>query len=414
MNATVPRADTPEAPAWARSTVIAVACAALVVTLSMGVRQSFGLLMQPIGRELGLSREAFALTIAAQNLLFGLVQPFVGAVADRYGPRATLVIGTLAYVAGLAIAAAATNLFGIALGLGFLTGLALSGTTFIVVLGAVGKLVPAAHRTTAFGIVTAGGSLGQFAVVPLAQLLIDQYGWRGMLVGSALLVVVIAVAAWGIGRPEAGRDASAPQRVGDALTAARGSGNYWLLNGGFFVCGFQLAFIGTHLPAYLVDRGLAAQVGAWALALVGLFNILGSYCFGRLGQARSRPLVLAALYAARAVAIAIFLAAPISPLTALAFAAAMGFLWLGTVPLTNGAVASMFGVANLSMLTGIVFMSHQVGAFFGAWLGGLLYDRTGSYDLVWHASIALGVLAAALSAMTKDGPVPFAPAAVLR
>jgi predicted MFS family arabinose efflux permease len=286
-------------------------------------------------------------------------------------------------------------------------GLAMSGTTFVVALGAVGRIVPAEHRSTAFGIVTAGGSLGQFAVVPAAQMFITNFGWRGMLFASAVLVLVNLIAAFGFRMPKAvaAPANSPPQRLRAALDAAARHPHYWLLNGGFFVCGFHVAFVGTHLPAYLVDGGLDVSIGAWSLALIGLFNIVGSYLFGVWGGKYSRPGLLTALYAARGVAIVAFIAVPLSPASALLFAAAFGFLWLGTVPLTNGAVASMFGVTHLSTLAGVVFLSHQVGAFLGAWFGGLLFDRTGSYDLVWYASIALAVLAAILSAMTRDAPV---------
>ncbi|WP_440221783.1 MFS transporter [Dokdonella sp. MW10] len=410
-------------PSWSRSAILAVAAAAFIVTISMGIRQSFGLLMQPMGRDLGLAREAFGFAIALQNLLFGLVQPFVAAWSERLGTRRTLILGAIVYLVGLVAAAMVSASAGLIASIGVLVGLALSGTTFVIVLGAVGRLVEPTQRSVAFGIVTAGGSLGQFAVVPFAQALITGYEWRTTLVLLGLLALTIVVAAFGFPRARAGAAAFARApgepdwSLSRALRHASRHPHYWLLNGGFFVCGFHIAFVGTHLPAYLVDRGIAPSIGAWSLALIGLFNIAGSYLFGVWGARRSRPLLLAALYGGRAVAIALFIALPLSAASALVFAAAFGFLWLGTVPLTSGAVASMFGLRHLSTLNGVVFLSHQVGAFFGAWWAGLLFDRTGSYDAIWYTSIALGLVAAGLSAATRDRaafPVDAVPAGAAR
>lgn len=397
------------APPFDRSVMLSVACAALIVTLSMGVRQSFGLFMQPLGADLGLTRETFGFAIAVQNLLFGLCQPFIGAWSERWGTRATLIGGVVVYAAGLLLAAFSHSSAGILVGLGFAVGLALSATTFVVVLAAVGKLVPPERRGLAFGIVTAGGSFGQFAVVPLAQGLLTFTQWRVTLMVLAALVMLIALAGFGIAKAKTaspGISAIPAESLRDALRRARAWRHYWLLNIGFFVCGFHVAFVGTHLPAYLVDRGISAGIGAWALALIGLFNIAGSWMFGAWGDRHSRPMLLAALYAARAVAMVIFLLLPLTPFTALAFAASFGFLWLGTVPLTSGAVASMFGIKHLSTLYGIVFLSHQVGAFFGAWGAGWWFDRTGSYDSLWWISIAVALLAAVASLLTSDAEVP--------
>lgn len=406
-------AATDSASQWTRAAIIAIACGALIVTLSMGVRQSFGMFMQPIGREFGIGREYFGFAIAVQNLLFGLAQPFVGAIADRYGVRRVLVAGTLVYAGGLLFAAFVLSPGGVMASLGVLVGLGLSGTTFVVVLTGVARLVRPEQRSMAFGLVTAGGSFGQFAVVPIAQALIASWGWREALLGLTGLILITIIAAAGIRRPQV-TAASAAADADDgglrrALAQAAAHPHYWLLNAGFFVCGFHIAFIATHFPAYLVDQGIAASVGATALALVGLFNIAGSYLFGLWGGRHSRPRLLAALYAARAIAIAIFLLVPLSAFSALAFAAVFGFLWLGTVPLTNGAVASLFGVRYLSTLYGIVFLSHQVGSFIGAWVAGRLYDNTGSYGPVWIASIALGLLAAGVSFFTRDEPAAATP-----
>lgn len=404
---------------WPRSTIIAIAAAAFVVTISMGVRQSFGLLLQPMGRELGLARETFGFAIALQNLLFGFAQPFVAAWSERLGTRRTLILGSLVYLSGMLLAAGVSAGAGLVVSMGVLVGLALSGTTFVIVLGAVGRLVDVEQRSVAFGIVTAGGSLGQFAVVPLAQALIAAFGWRVTLVVLGVLVLSIAAAAFAFARkaPEGSEGAAAGPGEPDwtlasMLRHAFRHRPYWLLNAGFFVCGFHIAFVGTHLPAYLVDRGIAASIGAWSLALIGLFNIFGSYLFGAWGGRHSRPWLLAMLYAGRALAIALFIVVPLTPASALVFAAAFGFLWLGTVPLTSGAVASMFGLRHMGTLYGIVFLSHQVGSFFGAWWAGLLFDRTGSYDRVWYVSIALGLIAAAISAMTRDRPAFTAPTAL--
>lgn len=390
---------------WTRTALIAVASAAAIVTLSMGVRQSFGLMMQPVGGDLGISREAFGFAIALQNLLFGLVQPFIGAASDRFGTRPTLIGGSLLYIAGLALAASATGAHSLGLALGVMVGMALSATTFVVVLSAVGRVVPEAQRSLAFGLVTAGGSLGQFAVVPLAQGLVGAFDWRIALWILSALIALIALLAFGLpGRARKGATAVPVEgpELGEALRCASRHSHYWLLNGGFFVCGFHVAFVGTHLPAYLVDGGLSPAVGAWALALIGLFNIAGSWLFGLWGGRHSRTGLLAALYFARGLAMVIFLWLPLTPVSALVFAAVFGFLWLGTVPLTSGAVVSMFGLRQLSTLYGIVFLSHQVGAFFGAWWAGRLFDATGSYAAIWWTSVALALLAAALSAATRE------------
>ena len=397
---------------WSRDILLAIACAALIVTVSMGVRQSFGLFMSPVGGDLGIGREAFGFAIALQNLLFGIVQPFVGALSDRYGARRVVLGGGVVYALGLGWAASATLPQGMLAALGVLVGLGLSGTTFVVLMGNIGRWVRPEQRSMAFGLVTAGGSLGQFAVVPLAQLLISQFGWRAAMVGLLVLLLVSLLAIIGLKRgvPAAGAEERSAGSLGDALRVAARHPHYWLLNGGFFVCGFHIAFVATHFPAYLVDQGLAAGVGAAALALIGLFNIAGSWMFGLWGGRHSRPGLLGALYAARAFSMALFLIVPLSPASVLVFAAVFGFLWLGTVPLTSGAVASMFGPRYLSTLYGVVFLSHQLGSFIGAWWAGRLYDQVGSYDAVWQVSIALGLIAAALSFATRDGAVAPRPA----
>jgi len=398
--------DAVAAPGLSRRAWIMILAGAVIVTLSMGVRQSFGLFLRPMGMELEIDRQTFGLIIAAQNLLFGIAQPFVGTWADRHGAGKVAVVGAAIYVAGLAIAASAASTLGLALGFGGLVGLAMAGCTFTVVLGAVGKIVPADKRTLAFGIVTAGGSLGQFLVVPAAQGLLDAFDWRLTLAGLAILIAIIVPLAFGVaGKPPAalGQQDGPPIRA--ALAEAFAHPTFWLLNAGFFVCGFQIAFVGTHLPAYIRDEGLPASVGAGALALIGLFNIAGSWLWGAWGSKHSKKGLLALLYALRGVAIAIFLLVPLSSASVLVFAATFGFLWLGTVPLTNGLVAQIYGLRHLSALSGIVFLSHQVGAFLGAWLAGVAFDITGSYGPIWLISIGLALAAALANLPVREEPL---------
>jgi predicted MFS family arabinose efflux permease len=382
--------------------------AAAIVTIAMGVRQAFGLFLPDMSTDLSIGRSSFGLSLALQNLLFGLAQPFVGVLADRHGAGRVVAGGTLLYAAGLIAASLAGSAIGLHLSFGLMVGMALSATTFVVVLGAVGRVVTPERRSMAFGIVTAGGSLGQFLVVPAGQLVIGELGWRMALVALAgLVAVMLALAAGVSGKPQAagsqvGGDG---QTLRQALGEAAGHQGFWLLNAGFFVCGFHVAFIATHFPAYLTDKGLGLAIGANALALVGLFNIFGSYLFGQWGDRFSKKALLAALYAARGVVMIAFLVAPLTPVSALLFAAAMGFLWLGTVPLTSGLVGQIFGMRYLSTLYGIVFLGHQLGSFCGAWIAGLMFDLTGSYDRIWVASVALAFIAALLHLPISERPV---------
>lgn len=385
---------------------IVIACAAFIVTLAMGVRQAFGLFLPPMSLELHIDRGTFGLAIALSNLVFGLAQPFVGALGDKYGAGRVVFCGGLLYALGLLGAAWVGSALGLHLTLGFVVGVALAATTFVVVLGAVGRVVPPERRSLAFGIVTAGGSLGQFLVVPFAAKLLGDVGYHVALVILAGLVALCAVLALGVaGKPAVPAEEGPRQSLKEALQEAAANRSYWLLNAGFFVCGFHIAFIATHFPAYLADKGLGLTTGATALALVGLFNIFGSYLFGMSGDIWRKQYVLSGLYAARGVVIALFLILPLTNVSALVFAAAMGFLWLGTVPLTSGLVGQIFGVRYLSTLYGIVFLSHQVGSFFGAWAAGWLFDRTGSYDLAWATSIALALFAAIVHLPIRDAPV---------
>ncbi len=390
-----------------------IAASAAIVTLAMGVRQSFGLYLTPMTMDLGVSRQTFGFILALQNLLFGAVQPFVGAYADKHGAGRVLIIGTLVYAAGMAISGMASGALGMGLGFGALVGMAMSGVTFVVTMGVVGKIVPAHKRTLAFGIITAGGSLGQFFVVPLAQGLIDAYGWRNSLHLLAVMLLLIVPLAFGLmgkrGAAVAARPEGLPLNL--ALKQAFGDKSWWLLFSGYFVCGFHVAFVGIHFPAYITDQGLSPSIGATGLALIGLFNILGSWLWGMWGGKYSKKHLLAVLYALRGVTIIVFLLTPLSPFSALAFASTFGFLWLGTVPLTNGLVAQIYGLRNLSALTGIVFFGHQIGAFLGAWLGGLLFDATGSYNLVWYISIGLAFVAALANLPIRQTPPETVPQA---
>lgn len=397
-----------------RQAWIMIGASAAIVTLAMGVRQSFGLYLNPMAMDLGISRQSFGLVLALQNLLFGMVQPFVGAYADKHGAGRVLLLGAGLYVAGMALTACASHTLGFAIGFGGLVGIALSGVTFVVVMGAVGKIVPAQKRTLAFGIITAGGSLGQFFVVPLAQALIDAVGWRTSLTLLAIMLVMIVPLAFGLMKKRGSATAARPEGlpIKQALQQALSDPSWWLLFAGYFVCGFHVAFVGIHFPSYITDQGLPSSVGATGLALIGLFNIAGSWLWGAWGGAYSKKLLLAVLYGLRGVAIIVFLLVPLSTTTALMFAGAFGFLWLGTVPLTNGLVAQMYGLRNLSALTGIVFFGHQIGAFLGAWLGGLVFDATGSYNLVWYISIALAFSAGLANLpIRQTPPVPRAVAA---
>ncbi|MGV3730679.1 MAG: MFS transporter [Sphingopyxis sp.] len=387
---------------------VVIACAAFIVTLAMGVRQSFGLFLPQMSVDIGISRSDFGLAMALQNLLFGLVQPFVGALADKHGAGRVVLAGALLYALGLIGAAFATDAIGLHISFGIFIGMAQSATTFVVVLGAVGRVVSPEKRSTAFGIVTAGGSLGQFLVVPFASMLLGDIGYHQTLWIMAGLVALCGLLAIGVaGRTNGGGGLTleVEQSARAALREAAVHRGYWLLNAGFFVCGFHIAFIATHLPAYLDDKGLGIEIGAQVLALVGLFNILGSYVFGRAGDVMRQKYVLSALYTARSAVIALFLFLPLTHASALAFAGAMGFLWLGTIPLTSGIVGRIFGVRHLSMLYGIVFLSHQIGSFFGAWMAGLIFDATGSYNIAWGFAIALGLFAGLVHLPIADAPV---------
>jgi len=388
-----------------RAAVTAIACGAFVVLLSFGVRSSFGLFLQPMSLDLGWGREVFALAMAIQNLLWGVSQPFVGAIADKWGTARTVVGGGLLYALGVYMMSTTASPPELYFSAGVLVGFALSGTAFGVVLAAVGRSVPAERRSVALGITTAVGSLGQFLLPPIGQAFLSAYGWKTALALLAFGSIAMVFAAGGLrGRPEAsGQD---EQTIRQALTEARRHSGYLYLTAGFFVCGWHLAFIAVHLPAYLGDGGISTEVAAWCLALVGLFNVVGSYVSGVLGGRLSKKYCLSFLYLTRSVVILAFVMLPLSVGSALLFSAAMGLLWLSTVPLTSGLVAQIFGPRYMATLFGIVFFSHQVGSFLGVWLGGYLYDLYGSYDVIWWLSIALGLVAALLHWPIDEREVP--------
>jgi len=378
-----------------RTPAVVLACGGLILMLALGTRQSFGLFLRPMSMDLGWGREAFSFAIALQNLVWGCAMPFAGAIADRYGGGRVVAAGGIAYGAGLLAMAYSTTPLGFNLAAGLLVGLGLSCTGFGVVLAVVARAFPPEKRSVATGIAGACGSFGQFAMLPWAQGLISGFGWLNALLAFAFLALIMVP----LGAALAGRNAAedeSTQSIGAALGEAAAHRGFWLLTASFFVCGFQTIFVMTHLPAYLVDRGLTPAQGMTALAVIGLFNIVGSYGCGALGGRYSKRLLLAWIYAIRAVAIGVFIAAPLTPAGTYLFAAVLGLTWLGTVPLTNSLVGQIFGVKFLSTLFSISFLGHQLGAFIGAWAGGAVFDLTNSYLPVWVAAIALSVVAAAL------------------
>ena len=401
---------TPGAPRTLSTTQVLL-CGALIVTLSMGVRHGFGLWLQPITQARDWSRESFALALAVQNLSWGLVGIFAGMLADRFGALRVLVGGALLYALGLWGMASSSTPTAFALTTGVLIGAAQAGTTYAVIYGVIGRNVAPERRSWAMGVAAAAGSFGQFLMVPVEGWLITTLGWQQALLALAASVLLIVPLAWGLHERRAHAGVvHGEQSIVQALREALRYPSFQLLMAGYFVCGFQVVFIGVHMPSYLKDHGLSPQVASYALALIGLFNVFGTYAAGALGQRLAKRHILAFIYIARSVAISVFLLVPLTPASVYVFAAVMGVLWLSTVPPTNAAVAQIFGVAHLSMLGGFVFFSHQIGSFMGVWLGGLLYDRTGSYDIVWWIAIALGVAAALLNLPVNEQPIRRAPA----
>lgn len=397
------RSDTPMTLSMTR----VLLCGATILTLSMGVRHGFGLWLQPVTQSQGWGRETFAFAMGMQNLVWGFAGIFAGMLADRFGAFRVIVGAAILYALGLfGMAFASTPLMfsGTA---GVLIGMAQAGTTYAVIYGVIGRNVSAQRRSWAMGVAAAAGSFGQFLMLPTDNFLINQLGWQDALIVLSLASLMMIPMAWGLREP--GFDSSAisrrEQSILQSLKEAVRYPSFQLLMAGYFVCGFQVVFIAVHMPSYLKDHGLAPQVASFALALIGLFNVFGSYAAGALGQYTQKKYILACIYLARSVAISLFLLAPLTPLNVYLFSSVMGLLWLSTVPPTNAAVAQIFGLAHLSMLSGFVFFSHQIGSFLGVWLGGYLYDQSGSYDLVWYIAIALGVLAALLNLPIKEAAI---------
>jgi len=381
-------------------------CGAAIVTLSMGIRHGFGLWLQPITMDRGWSRETFAFALAIQNLAWGLAGPLAGMLADKYGAFRVLLAGSVLYALGLVTMGLATSGLAFTGSAGVLLGMAQAGTTYAVVYGVIARQVDPAKRSWAMGVTAAAGSFGQFLMVPVENWLIQGFGWQSALFILGCLSLAIMPLALGLREPKAAADAAGPaQSVGAALKEAFTYPSFRLLTLGYFVCGFQVVFIGVHLPSYLKDQGLSPEVATTALALIGLFNVLGTYGAGALGQRLAKRHILAAIYALRAVAISAFVLAPLTPWSVYVFASVMGVLWLSTVPPTNAIVAQIFGVRYMSMLGGFVFLSHQVGSFLGVWLGGLLFDATGSYAIVWWIAVGLSAMAVAANLPVRETPI---------
>lgn len=382
-----------------------IACGVLVVLIANGLRMTFGVFLKPVSLDLGISRETFGLVLAGQTLLYGVFQPAAGLLADRYGATRAVLLGAGCYILGLVLASQAASVFDLHLSLGLLLGLGLSGCANVVVLGAIGKVVPPERRGMAFGVIIAAGSVGMFMFVPAVQGFIADIGWRPTLTGMAFAIAPLAILAFGLRAPAGAAAAGATQPFGEAAEEARRHRGYVLLTLGFFVCGFHVTFIGAHFPAFLADSGVSETAASYAFGVIGLCNVLGAYLFGLLGDRYRKKSVLTLIYFLRAVLMTALLVLPLTDVTAIGFGVCMGLLWLATVPLTSGIVAQIFGPQHFSFLFGVVFMSHQIGGFVGAWLGGRIYDATGSYDLMWAIAIALGLASAFLHWPINDAPL---------
>jgi MFS family permease len=410
--ATQPQPTPAQPEARQLSMLQVLACGAAIVTLSMGIRHGFGLWLQPITQAQGWTRETFAFAIAIQNLSWGIFGIFAGMIADRFGAFRVIIGGAVLYGLGLVGMALSPTGFLFTLTTGVLIGAAQAGTTYAVIYGVIGRNISAEKRSWAMGVAAAAGSFGQFLMVPIEGFLITKFGWQEallILAAAALLMIPMA-----IGLRENKTKGAAPvkreQTILQALTEAFKYPSFQLLMAGYFVCGFQVVFIGVHMPSYLKDQSLPPEVASYALALIGLFNVFGTYGAGVLGQKIPKKNILAGIYFSRALVISVFIATPISPMSVYVFAAVMGVLWLSTVPPTNAAVAQIFGIQHLSMLSGFIFFSHQIGSFMGVWLGGYMYDRTGSYDLVWYITIGLGIFAGLVNLPVREAAIVRTPA----
>ena len=379
--------------------------ASALVTISLGIRQSMGLFLGPISTDLGTGRELFSFAVAIQNLLWGVSSPFFGMMADRIGGWKVASLGGLLYALGLLIMSGIVTPEGMLVG-NFLVGVGLGSAGMAVALGAVSRSVPDSRRPLALGVVTSLGSFGQFALVPITQLLILDYGWQMAMLSMSVVAASMIAIGFGLRGAEATTAQVAEASLGKTIRHAFTSRDYILLTAGFFVCGLHLVFITTHLPVYLRDNNIDPAIGSWALSLIGLFNIAGALFFGWIGGVKSKRVPLALIYLARTLIIAAFITAPVSGTSALIFGAAMGFVWLGTIPLTSGLIVTFFGPRYLATLYGFVFLSHQLGSFLGAWLGGRLYDTFGNYDLMWAINLGAGLAAFILHMLIREKPIP--------
>jgi MFS family permease len=391
-----------------RTPLIIIVCGCAIALLSFGPRSSLGFFIQPMGRDFSWGRNVFGLAFALQNLLWGLGQPLAGAIADRFGILRVMCVGALLYAAGLLMMRYATTPLSLDLGAGVLIGFGLSGCSFNLVLSAFSKLLPPERRSVALGAGTAAGSFGQFLFAPFGVAMIDNFGWQSALLVFACLMLLIVPLSLALATPAA-TSANVPraddQSFRTALAEAFGHRSYVLLVLGFFTCGFQLAFITVHLPAYLVDRGIPAHIGGWVIATIGLFNIIGSLSVGWLQTKLPKRYILSAIYFLRAISIMLFISLPITPVSAIVFGAATGLTWLSTVPPTTALVAVMFGTRWFATLYGFAFVSHQVGGFLGVWLGGVVFDKFGSYTPIWWLSVLFGVLSALINLPIVEKPV---------
>lgn len=392
-----------------RTPAIIILCGCAIGMLGFGPRSSLGFFVQPMSHDFAWGRDVFGLAIAVQNLLWGLGQPFAGAVADRFGLFRVMCVGALLYAGGLLLMRYSTTPLSLDMGAGVMVGLGLAGCSFNLVLSAFSKLLPAEKRGLALGAGTAAGSFGQFLFAPVGVALIDNFGWQAALTVFASLMLLIIPLSLALSVPRAASSTQAPaggeQSFTTALAEAFGHRSYVLLVLGFFTCGFQLAFITVHLPAYLVDRGIAAQIGGWVIAAIGVFNIMGSLSVGALQNYVPKRFILSAIYFTRAVSTLAFISFPVTPFSAIAFGAISGLTWLSTVPPTSALVALMFGTRWLATLYGFAFVSHQVGGFLGVWLGGIVFERFGSYAPIWWLSILFGVLSALINLPIVEKPV---------
>jgi len=389
-----------------RSFLILIIAGGLISLVAMGSRAAFGLFLEPVSTDMGWGREVFGLALAIQNLVWGLSQPFAGMIADKYGSGKTLLVSGLVYSGGIFLMSQTSSPTELHLSAGLMVGLGLAGTGFGVVMGSVGRAVSEEKRSMALGIVGAAGSLGQFLMLPLGQAFLSSYGWSTALMLIALCTFIVIPASMGVRGKAEDSGASGASSISEAIREAASSKSYWFLFAGFFVCGFHVTFLAVHLPSFLVDQGMAASYGATALSIVGLFNVVGSLAAGYLGGKYTKKFLLSYLYFARAALFVCFIIVPMTPVTVVLFSGILGLLWLSTVPLTSGLVASLYGAKYMTTLFGFIFFGHQIGAFLGAWLGGVAYDMYGSYDVIWWLSVALGLISGLLHwPIREDVPV---------